>query len=296
MLLFIAFGGCVANELSQSWQLDRLRILGAQVTPAEPRPSDKVSFTSLVYTPIETTLDSVLLFACLPTDSSAFGCTIDPSLFNNFESIEDLTPDEQLALFTQLQESGFAGVEPDFLMGWDVPENALDGLSEEERQEGISALLSLTTIPSDGSASNSVEDIQDGDVELAYKRFPISESDQPNQNPTITSFLIDETTYAEGETLRVLAGGTYTIDVQLSEDSIESYSYTPPTGIVETRYEEPYFLWYTEGGYLLQPFSLYPYGAEWTAPEKEWSGKIIVVIRDRRGGLDWHWLQVEVEQ
>ena len=38
------------------------------------------------------------------------------------------------------------------------------------------------------------------------------------------------------------------------------------------------------------------FGAEWTAPDKEWTGKLIVVVRDRRGGIDWLWINVEVEQ
>ena len=41
------------------------------------------------------------------------------------------------------------------------------------------------------------------------------------------------------------------------------------------------------GDGFLQPFSLYPFGAEWTAPDKDWTGKLIVVVRDRRGGIDW---------
>ena len=288
--------GCAATELSQSWQLDRLRVLGAQITPAEPKPSEAVSFTSLVYTPYDTTLDSVILFACLPEASSAFGCTIDPDLFSSFETIEDLPFEEQMEFFAELQESGFAGVEPELPLGWTVPEDALDNLSEEDRKEGISALLTLTAIPSDGNASTSAENIENGDVELAYKRFPVSESPSPNQNPEITSFLIDDTVYTEDDIVKVAAGGTYTIEPQLSENSIEEYSYTTPDGISEIRSEEPYFLWYAEGGWLLQPFSLYPFGAEWTAPDKEWSGKLIVVVRDRRGGIDWLWINVEVEQ
>jgi hypothetical protein len=288
--------GCVATELSQSWQLDRLRVLGAQVIPAEPKPNEAVSFTSLVYTPYDTTLGSVILFACLPETSSGFGCTIDPNLFSSFETMDDLPLEEQMELFTELQASGFAGVEPELPLGWTVPEDALDNLSEEEREEGVSALLNLTAIPSDGNASTSAEDIENGDVELAYKRFPVSESTSPNKNPKITSFLIDETVYTEDDIVKVSAGGTYTIEPQLSENSVEEYSYTTPDGISETRSEEPYFLWYAEGGWLLQPFSLYPFGAEWTAPEKDWSGKLIVVVRDRRGGIDWFWINVEVEQ
>ena len=138
-------------------------------------------------------------------------------------------------MFSELQESGFAGVEPALPLGWTVPEDALDTLSEEDREEGVSALLTLTAIPSDGNASTSAEDIENGDVELAYKRFPVSESPSPNQNPEITSFLIDDTVHTEDDIVKVSAGGTYTIEAQLSEDSVEEYSYTTPDGINETR-------------------------------------------------------------
>ena len=62
----LALAGCGANGLAQAWQLDRVRILGVRATPAEPRPGDRVTFESLVYTPAETQLGGVLWFACLP--------------------------------------------------------------------------------------------------------------------------------------------------------------------------------------------------------------------------------------
>ena len=60
-------------------------------------------------------------------------------MFSSFETIEDLPFEEQMELFSELQESGFAGVEPALPLGWTVPEDALYNLSEEDKEEGVSA-------------------------------------------------------------------------------------------------------------------------------------------------------------
>ena len=46
MLLFLL--ACSRIEVSESWQIDRLRILAIAAEPAEPRPGDTVRFRSLV--------------------------------------------------------------------------------------------------------------------------------------------------------------------------------------------------------------------------------------------------------
>ncbi|MEC7948212.1 MAG: hypothetical protein VX265_11660, partial [Myxococcota bacterium] len=77
-----------------------MRILGVRATPAEPRPGDRVTFESLVYTPAETQLGGVLWFACLPEGADDFGCELDPSVADLFnDDIEDLSPEEQAALY-----------------------------------------------------------------------------------------------------------------------------------------------------------------------------------------------------
>ena len=139
---FLAFllTGCNALDMAQTWQLDRIRILGAQAQPAEPRPGDQVAFTSLVFTPANQSLESVIWFACLPDGATSFGCSLDEDLLDSFENQPD-TPEEQLELFQSLQEAGFAGIEPDLPLGWTVPDTALDALSEEEKIEAETRLL-----------------------------------------------------------------------------------------------------------------------------------------------------------
>ncbi|MGC6510021.1 MAG: hypothetical protein ACON4U_16470 [Myxococcota bacterium] len=300
---------CGGEQLSQTWQLDRLRILGAKVTPAEPRPGEAVSFESLIFAPEGVELETVSWFSCLPVGANNFGCDLDPAILETlFEQFENLSEEELGQLFGMLfavqgdiaslpdeplyeplkaaYYAGFSGFEPDFMLGWTAPEDALDGLSEREQKEGLSAITTLTAVPT--NADNEDE------FEIAYKRFPVSLADTPNHNPTmdilkVDGTMVNEVFYAESEK-------TYSISPVLSPDSVEDYDYVTPEGDIETRTEEPYFLWYTEGGSFDINFSLYPYSkVEWTAPKGPFEGIIISVIRDRRGGMDWEAIKVVVE-
>ena len=125
----------------------------------------------------------------------------------------------------------------------------------------------------------------------------ISENPQPNQNPQIVDLQIDGVSYSPDDVLVAQAGQTYEIDPIFSEDSIEQYPYVNPAGETENREEEPYCTWYLEGGSFDQYFTLYPTASVgWTAPTAPHEGKVVVVVRDRRGGMDWAYLNVRVEQ
>jgi hypothetical protein len=277
--LTLLLAACSPPQLAASWQLDRLRILAVQATPAEPQPGDTVSFRSLVYQPAELELEGVLWFACLPESADEFGCAVDSTL------LDDLDPKnpDMGALF----EAGFIGYEPFLAPTWTAPADALDGLDDIDAQEGVSALVNLTALPKDAE--------DDSDFELAYKRLPISLAQTPNSNPTITELLVDGAALTDG-TLTTTAGTTHAIDPILSDDTVETYTYTGSDGTQEERTEEPYFTWYTEGGLFDQTFSLYPYSdVEWTAPEGPFEGAVVVVMRDRRGGMAWSSLNVIVE-
>ena len=277
--LFMLFIGCTQDELSQNWQLDRTRILAAQAEPPEAKPGETVQFRSLVFSP--ETIESVVWFACLPDSATSFGCTIDPSLFSALQ--EDAEPDIQALI-----EAGFAGAEPQFTPNWMVPDHALEGLSEAEKHDGLSAFVTMSAIPENATA--------DSDIEVAYKRFPISTSDTPNHNPIIRNLSIDDVEYEPEEIFIATAGQTYTIMPNFDEAHIESYLFLNRDGEFETRIEEPYFSWFTEGGEFDQPISLHPYSqVEWTAPSSSFSGRIFSIMRDRRGGIAWSWIRVEVQ-
>lgn len=290
-LLFAALlsAGCyVKPVLSESWQLDRLRVLAVKSEPAEPQPGEDVTYSSLVYAPDGASV-STIWFACLPDAASDFGCDIDPALL---ESLEDLKPDELsaeelAALYEQLVEAGLIGFEPLFPPSWTAPEGALDGLDEIAAKEGVSALVTVQAFPDDAQDAS--------DVELAYKRTPISLADTPNHNPDFESWTVAGQQVADGGTVSASAGEAISIAAVLADDAIEDYRYTNEDGSVEDRTEEPYFTWYASGGEFDDTTTLYPLNAvRYSAPETVGPVTLMVTVRDRRGGMGWATLTVEV--
>ena len=280
--------GCSVQQMAQTWQLDRLRVLATQSTPAEAAPGETVAFQSLIYQPPGESLEGVVWFGCLNDSATSFGCTVDPELLDGL-SEPPSDPNEQLAWFTELQEAGLLGFEPVLPPSWDIPEGALDNLEEADKIEGISAFLNLTVIPTDAE--------DDEDIEVAFKRYPISLNPEPNENPLLLNFLVNGTEYNADETPQVTVGGTLELDIAFEDGAVEEYTYTnPDTGVSETRTETPYLSWYSESGTFSSVVSLLPYtNVEWTAPDTPTQSEIIVTVRDRRGGMDWIRFDVIVE-
>jgi hypothetical protein len=279
-LLALALLGCGAEELSQSYQLDRLRILAVRATPAEPRPGDVVSLEAYTYEPDGQEL-GVLWFGCLPDAADEFGCEVDPTVLESLSTIDfaSLTKEELAALYDRLVAAGVIGLEPLFPATWTAPEDALDGLDEVAALEGVSALVSVQALPLAGESP---------EPELAYKRLPISLAQTPNQNPTILGLAFDETIVQDGGRVEVARLAEYGIEPAVPDEAIESYAYVDATGATESRTEEPYFTYYAEGGEFDQPFSLWPRSiAYWTSPEEPGEYEIRCVMRDRRGGMGW---------
>ena len=299
-LLCLPLAACGGSGLAQPWQLDRLRILAVQAEPAEPRPGEQVSFQALYFLPDGTSLSLATWFACLPDSADSFGCAVDPSLLEGLQDVDldSLTPEEQAALYAQLLEAGLIGVEPLFAPTWTAPADALDGLDEQARLEGVSAIVNITAIP-DADAQGG--EVDSSEVEIAYKRLPISEASTPNHNPQVTGFLVDEAPVAPGSTVEVLWGQELHLEPLLSTDSIETYLYRTAEGVDEERIEEPYATWYTEAGEFDQPYGLYPtMDVAWTPPapdvepgfppyqsDQARDVTVMVVVRDRRGGMSW---------
>ncbi|RME27497.1 MAG: hypothetical protein D6798_04415 [Deltaproteobacteria bacterium] len=294
-----AGAGCGGSSLSQSWQLDRLRVLAVQAEPAEPRPGEEVRFESLTYLPPDQQLELTAWFACLPDQATEFGCELDASALDSLSGVdpESLTPEEQAGLLQQLLDAGLIGVEPWFAPTWVAPEDALDGLSDTERLEGVSAVVNLTAMPTGAQ--------DEGDFEIAYKRLPISEALTPNHNPDIVAFRVDGKVFAPGGTVGVNWGQPLEIEPILADDALETYTYRTSEGVDEERTEEPFVTWYVEAGRFDQPYSLYPnLPVTWTAPlsaEEVYVGdgsveswRLIAVIRDRRGGMGHAELTVEI--
>ena len=281
------FTGCAALEMAQTWQLDRLRLLATKATPAEPQPGETVTLESLTYSPPNQSIEAIVWFGCLGDEASAFGCTIDNEVLEQINTPPS-EPAEQIEWFTTLQEAGLLGIEPTLSPTWTIPVDALDALEEADKIEGVSAYMNLTAIPSDAD--------DDSDIELVYKRLPISLNPKPNQNPTIEHLLVNGTEYAVGETPNILSGQTINFDIQFSEGAVEEYTYTnPDTGVSDVRIEQPYLSWYAESGSFDSFVSLLPFTeVTWTAPDYPTRTSIIVTVRDRRGGMDWLQFDVQV--
>ena len=234
-MVYLITTGCSVQEMAQSWQLDRLRVLATQSTPAEAAPGDTVEFQSLIYQPADQSLEGVVWFGCLNESATSFGCTVDPNLLDGL-SEPPTDPNEQLAWFTELQEAGLLGFEPVLPPSWTIPEEALDTLEEADRVEGISAFLNLTVIPTEAE--------NDEDIEVAFKRYPISLNPEPNENPLLSHLLVNGTEYSAGEVPRITVGGTLEFDVAFEDGAVQEYTYTnPDTGVSEIRTETPYFSW-----------------------------------------------------
>jgi hypothetical protein len=279
-MLLLALIACTTSELSESWEIDRLRVLAVAAEPAEPRPGDTVTFTSLVVSP-DLELAATVWFACL-TGGDDYGCNIDPAL------LEDLDPTGDPEDLEALLEAGLIGAEPYLPPVWTVPETALDGLDTAARLEGVTAIVNVTAIP---DLPAPTED----NLELAYKRVPISEATTPNHNPVITALRVDGVVVEPGTTVSLDRGQPYTLEVELSGDSIETYSYVNQDGVTEERVEEPYFTWYTRAGSFDRTFDLWPYtDVVHYAPDSPQDGVagIWVVVRDRRGGMAWSTLDI----
>ena len=237
--------GCGQSELSQGWQIDRLRILAVRAEPAEPAPGDLVTFESLTVHPDNDDLVTAW-FACLLEASSSYGCE---GLGDTADTGADIP-------------EGLIGYEPDWPPTYVPDESALEGLTDEERVEGRNILLTLVAF------ENGEEiDFEDEGAELATKRIPVSENPDPNHNPTISKLQVDGVDLPDGGLLQVDAKRTYTFTPVLSEDAVQTYSYTTTDGLTEQRVEEPYFTFYAEGGTLGGSSALYPYSDfDWTAP------------------------------
>lgn len=273
LLALLTLPGCLTQSLSPSWFIDRTRLLAVRAEPAEPRPGDLVTFSSLAVDPTQDLL--IVWTGCVLELSSSYGC--------------DTTDPEAISLL---------GVEPLLPPTLQVPGDLLEDLPDEDRAEGKNYFLTLSALAGDTDLSAIDELTEEDLLELGIKRLPVAEGATPNHNPDISHLLIDgELEVMPGGVLTVQRGQTYSIAPVLSPESVEEYSYINSDGVTETRVEEPYFTFYaTDGDYPVN-FSLYPLSAvDWTAPVDPLAETLTIwsVVRDRRGGMGWFTLSVEV--
>ncbi len=312
LFALIALAGCgERTELSRSEILDRVRLLGARAevdeepdpvlgTRAEPRPGDTVTFSSLSYFPSDETYGGTAWVGCLPEGELAYGCEVDEDAFSAFDELDESSSmlDFASAIETA-REAGLLGFEPLFEPEWSIPDNALDSLSEEERLEGLNAFINVTLFPE----TENTEEMDNEDLEIGFKRMPVSEALTPNHNPDISDFVVAGVSLQGAAGFTARTGHTYIIEPLVPDGHTETYTYKNSAGEDEYRSEDLYFLWYTEAGAQKtadyasfdQPLSLAEYPTvEWTAPSVPGVLTLYAVVRDRRGGLGWRSLKVNV--
>ena len=286
--------GCEITQLDSASIVDRTRILGVKATPAEPAPGDTVTFSSLAVDP-ESGIAGVTWFGCVLEDSDSFGCELDTDTLEALfaQDPSTMTAQEQQDWYAELQAAGFLGIEPDLAPTLTVPSDLLDGLSEAQQAEGKNYMLTLSAIPGGLEIDDLDLDAEGTQAvgEQGLKRMPVSVGGTPNRNPEITSLTLDgEFDVKDQDVLEVRAGQTYTFQLNLSDDSVETYTFVDCQGASEDRTEQPYVSFYATTGSFYQTISLHPYlEAEWTAPidPPGESHTLWFVLRDRRGGMDW---------
>lgn len=283
----LSLGGCVINsessprprDLSESWQVDRTRILAIRAEPPEIAPGEAAVMESLIAGPLQAPPElSLVWLAC--EEGGDFGCATDLSGLD-FESF-----DLQAA-----QEAGLIGFEPGFAPRYVAPPELLDPLPDEERVEGVSVQTQLFAFPPEALAEGAVDDIDFNQIEVGFKRIVVSEALTPNNNPVIAAMTVEGAEIpAAVEAVEVSVDQQYEFGVLLDENlGIEEYLFVNSDGEIEDRIEEPYVAWFSTGGEVTEPVTLWPFlEMTWTAPSEPGPVRLFAVLRDRRGGMTWH--------
>jgi len=294
--LLLLGAGCVIggdrwtrpSELPETWLVDRTRVMAIRAEPPEAFPNTTVTFEALIGRPPEDTEPLGVLWVACPAegDGTGFGCTPDPSSFIPDTGATPTTEDVTLI-----------GFEPGDPPEYTTPDDILDGLDEQAAREGVYVLvqvvaLPLATLENVVDGSTSLEDIDETELELAYKRLVVSLATTPNHNPTIASFTVDGITMPPGVEVQIDAGEPYELGVTLPDGTREVYTFLNSDEVEEERVEEPYATFSTTSGEVFGSITLWPYmQAGFVAPEEPGTkGQWIVVLRDRRGGMGW-WVQ-----
>ncbi len=280
--MILHFLGCDTAELSQSWQIDRLRVLAVATEPAEPRPGELVTFSALIVSPVHPLAGSAW-FVCDGGASDDFGCSADPALFEG-GSLEEADPED-------LAAAGFIGFLPALPPAWLVPTDYLDSLEESARLEGSFAMTYLAAIPEVPEGQTVDED----EVELAYKRVPVSLAATPNHNPVVLTWRVDGFAIDPGAEVLLDPGQAYDLRAELTPESFESYTFVTSLGVAEVRSEQPYLSWYLKDGSFSQSNSIFPLDSTvYFSPDDpaDETASLWVVVRDRRGGMGWSELRV----
>ena len=126
----LLLSGCGAQDLANTWELARLRVLAIAAEPAELRPGETTALRSLVYVPTGATFGTGIWIGCLPSAADSFGCGGDSSALESLAELDPATatPEELAAALETAREAGLLGIDPFLPPTWTAPTDALDGL------------------------------------------------------------------------------------------------------------------------------------------------------------------------
>jgi len=273
ILIAPLLAGCVIGsdryqrprDLPSGHTVDRPRVLAIRLEPPEAAPGDTVTATALFPDPLDQ-VDVHLWLACPPELATSIGCGV--------------TADD-----------GLIGMEPGRPPSLTLPDTALDGVEPNQLGSGIYWNVQVMGVPQDfiTNPPTDASSLDFNQIESAYKRLVVSTNPQPNRNPDLVGFKLDDADVAPDAIMSVRAGQRYKVEIVYADDAVEDYTYTTSDGVEEQRTEEPYATWYSTAGHWANPFAMYPYGyTHWDAPtEVGVEGQLWAVVRDRRGGMGW---------
>lgn len=290
---------CDLADQPQEWDLDRTRILGTTVTPAEPRPGDTVGIESLVYVPEG---EGWAVWRSLELGGwgwdTAAPAELDPELVGELASLDwsSLDDDERAAWRAEAAAGGIMGVEPGLPPELTIPATLLDNLPEEDSYEGLALTLEVEVWPTVGE-----------DVEKASKALPVSLAITPNHSPELLGITVDGVELAAGEPLVLKLDDEPVLGPLIDEGAAEKYRYLNSDGAWEWRTEDLSYSWYTSVGSFTAQTG-FGRGGGWAAAAAELEegetvlfateqgeGVLALVVRDGRGGTGWFQVSLEID-
>lgn len=285
--------------------VQNLRVLGINSTPADLRPGETAQLGSLILDPSRPgEVSTVLWLGCEPDpyNLNRSACS-DPAVLNDPSQLTAggaLPPGVKVIGFNA--QAAYA-----------APAGLFDALApdDQRRQIGTAGQVIAFAVAEQVSPAATQEELaalfqraRDGQVRslLTLYRIHISESPERNSNPVVAAVDVGLERWPDGAAFTVLPGEPVSLDVEVPDDSFETYTDYPPEGPTP-RTERLLAAWYVTAGALTHVRTAVREGEVrtiFTAPGNDEkhpvpdrrTGSLYVVLRDTRGGQAWrefHW-------
>jgi len=295
--LALMLWGC-SGDFNTPTKLDQARVLAIQAEPAQPTLGTATSLRALLYLPEGVTATYSWSWCPLPTSSAdAFTCHTDQAGANALLAQWGVTDAPPLDLGSGDSVSFTNVFAPATLAALCSPE------------VGASPLLFTCTSTGLPLTINLVVHTSQGDLPaMTYLYLPVDGTSPPNQNPVITGLTMGDPAQAVDGTgsLQVPRDSHVSIHAVIDQSAAEKL---PNPGPDDKPYERLTLSWYAEAGdfgyqgwggvrtgFLGDPSD--PNSTFAAALANTWNtpaaadypgrtSRIIVVVRDSRGGVSW---------